>query len=76
MAVNASEIREHMKIVGSDGAHVGTVDGIEGSRIKLTKNDPAAQGKHQYIETSDVDAVKDGKVCLSSTADEAKSHFH
>jgi hypothetical protein len=47
MAVNTSEIREHMKIVGSDGAHVGTVDGIEGSRIKLTKNDPAAQGKHQ-----------------------------
>ena len=34
-----SEIREHMKIVGKDGAHVGTVDRVEGNRIKLTRKD-------------------------------------
>ena len=76
MAINASEIREHMKVVGSDGQHVGTVDGIEGSRIKLTKSDPAAQGKHQYIELSEVGQIKDGEVCLSKKAEEAKKRFN
>ncbi len=76
MAISASEIHEHMKIVGSDGQHVGTVDRIEGDRIKLTKNDAAAQGKHQYIELSQVGEVKDGEVCLSQKAEEAKRRFN
>ncbi len=76
MAISASEIREHMKIVGSDGQHVGTVDRVEGDRIKLTKNDPAAHGKHQYIELSEVDEVKDGEICLSQKAEEAKRRFN
>ena len=76
MAISASEIREHMKIVGSDGQHVGTVDRVEGDRIKLTKNDPAAQGKHQYIELSEVGEVKGGEVCLSQKAEEAKRRFN
>ena len=65
MAISASEIREHMKVVGSDGGHVGTVDRIEGDRIKLTKNDPAAKGEHHYIELSEGGAVKNDEVCLS-----------
>jgi len=32
-----SEIKEHMEVVGADGVHVGTVDKIDGNRIKLTK---------------------------------------
>ena len=40
--VNASQIHEHMEIKGSDGQHVGTVDRVEGDRIKLTKSDKAA----------------------------------
>jgi hypothetical protein len=76
MAVNASEIQEHMQVVGSDGGHVGTVDRIEGDRIKLTKSDAAAKGKHNYIELSQIDAVKDGEVCLSQKADDAKSRFN
>ena len=32
-----NEIKEHMKVIGKDGGHVGTVDGVEGNRIKLTK---------------------------------------
>lgn len=76
MAVNMSEIHEHMKIVGSDGQHVGTVDRVEGDRIKLSKSDPAAHGKHQYIEKSAIHAIKNGEVCLSQKAEEVKSHFH
>jgi len=30
-------IAEHMKIVGNDGLPVGTVDRLEGERIKLTR---------------------------------------
>ena len=30
-------IKEHMEVIGADGVHVGTVDRIEGGRIKLTK---------------------------------------
>ena len=31
---NDHAIREHMEIIGADGVHVGTVDKIEGDRIK------------------------------------------
>ena len=34
-----SNIKEHMKVIGADGVHVGTVDHVEGERIKLTKTD-------------------------------------
>ena len=30
-------IKEHMEVVGSDGALIGTVDRVQGSEIKLTK---------------------------------------
>ncbi|MDU2926289.1 DUF2171 domain-containing protein, partial [Bradyrhizobium sp.] len=33
------DIREHMEVIGADGAHVGTVDRVEGNRIKLTRKD-------------------------------------
>jgi hypothetical protein len=36
---DASQIREHMEVVGSDREHVGTVDLVEGQRIKLAKTD-------------------------------------
>lgn len=57
MDADASDIQEHMKVVGSDGEHVGTVDHVEGNRIKLTKNDPAAGGQHHYIPTDMVASV-------------------
>jgi hypothetical protein len=66
--MDATRIQEHMKVVGSDGQHVGIVDGIEGDRIKLTKNDPASGGQHRYVGLSDVEQIKDGQVCLSSHA--------
>jgi hypothetical protein len=46
---DASNIREHMEVLGPDGSHVGTVDKVEGDRIKLTNNDPAAGGEHHYV---------------------------
>ena len=66
--VDASEIAEHMEVVGSDGQHVGTVDNLV---IKLTKNDPAAHGEHHLIKLDLVAAFEPGKLQLSVPASEA-----
>ena len=51
--VNASQIKEHVEVVGSDGKHVGTVDHMEGTdQIKLTRTDEDAGGEHHYIPLS------------------------
>jgi hypothetical protein len=63
-------IREHMEIIGADGVHVGTVDKVEGDRIKLTKRDSgqgAHQGHHHYLSTGLVAEVEGDKVRLSAT---------
>jgi hypothetical protein len=67
MAMDASQIREHMKVVGPDGRHLGTVDRVEGDRIKLTKSD-SSDGQHHYVNMSDVEGVKDDEVCLHKNA--------
>ena len=66
-----SQIREHMEVIGADGVHVGTVDGIEGDRIKLTKADSGMgghEGHHHYISCGLVAAVEGDKVRLTATA--------
>lgn len=70
--IKASQIQEHMEVKGSDGKHVGTVDHMENGRIKLTKSDPASGGQHRYLDLSLVDDIKDGAVCLSRSAEEAR----
>ncbi|MEQ7873812.1 DUF2171 domain-containing protein [Sphingomonas sp. ASV193] len=68
------DIREHMEVIGADGVHVGTVDGIEGDRIKLTKKDSGMgshEGHHHYISRGLVADVEGDKVRLSANADVA-----
>lgn len=72
--VDMSRVREHMEVVGSDGGHVGTVDCIEGDRIKLTRSDQAAGGQHHSIPLTLVRSVDD-KVRLSLTVEEAKREW-
>ena len=71
MAADPSQIREHMEVVGSDGGHVGTVDKVEGQRIKLTRTDPAAGGEHHYLHLDMVASVEGGAVRLTRTAAQA-----
>jgi hypothetical protein len=66
--VNASQIREHMDVVGSDGQHVGTVDKL---CIKLTKSDPAAHGQHHVLNLDAVASVEGNTLKLSMPAAEA-----
>jgi|GEM_PF-102692 len=68
--VYATQIRSHQPVVGADGEPVGTVDAIEGDRIKLTKNDAQARGRHHYIPLSAVANV-DHSVRLAAPAAEA-----
>ena len=76
-----SQVREHMQVVGADDVHVGTVDKVEGGRIKLTKQDSGAQvegadggqhaGHHHYIPGGLVAAVEGDVVRLSANGDVA-----
>jgi hypothetical protein len=71
---DTAKIKEHMEVLGSDGQHVGTVDKIEGQRIKLTKSDPAAPGDHRYIHFDSIASVEDA-VHLNRTAAQAKDEW-
>jgi len=73
--MDASQIRSHMRVVGSDRQPVGTVDGVENDRIKLTKNDPQAKGQHHFIPMQWVDRVDGQDVCLTQTAADAQSQW-
>ncbi|HEX8308087.1 MAG TPA: DUF2171 domain-containing protein [Allosphingosinicella sp.] len=64
--MDASSIQKHMEVRGSDGSRVGTVDGIEGDKIKLTRND-SPDGEHHYVDLDSVQRV-DSHVHLSAGA--------
>ena len=71
---DASAIKEHMDVIGADGVHVGTVDHVDGNRIKLTKADSgegAHKGHHHYISLGLVADVEGDTVRLSANADVA-----
>jgi hypothetical protein len=77
---DSSAIKEHMEVIGADGVHVGTVDHVEGDRIKLTKKDSGAEiegaegshaGHHHYISIGLVADVEGDQVRLSANADVA-----
>ena len=65
--MNIADIQEHMEVVAADGQHIGTVDRVEGNRIKLTKNDPVARGQHHAIPLEWVESVDD-KVYLTKSS--------
>ena len=80
--IDVTLIKEHAEVIGADGVHVGTVDGVEGDRIKLTKKDSGADiegapggehsGHHHYISGGLVAEVESGgTVRLSANADVA-----
>jgi hypothetical protein len=74
---DASAIREHMEVIGADGVHVGTVDKVDGERIKLTKKDSSAEidgaeggahaGHHHYVSLGLVAGIEGDQVRLSAS---------
>lgn len=74
--MTATRIKEHMEVIGADGVHVGTVDRVEGDRIKLTKKDSGQgshDGHHHFISRGLVAEVEGDQVRLSANADVAVS---
>lgn len=69
-----SAIKEQMNVIGADGAHIGTVDHLDGERIKLTKAD-SGDGKHHYLPAGLVAAVEGDTVRLSANAANAVDLF-
>lgn len=74
----SGRIREHMEVIGADGTHVGTVDAVDGHRIKLTKkqNDAGHEGgthsgHHHYLSCGLVAGVEGDTVRLSANGDVA-----
>jgi len=68
------DIKEHMEVIGADGVHVGTVDKVEGGRIKLTKKDSGEgshKGHHHFINKGLIAGVEGNKERLSDNADGA-----
>ena len=67
-----SQVREHMEIVGADGVKVGTVDKVEGDRIKMTRPDSGSHsGHHHYLSGGLVAAVEGDRVRLTANSDAA-----
>ena len=68
------DIKEHMEVIGADGVHVGTVDHIDGDRIKLIKKDSGEgshQGHHHFISRGLVAGIEGDRVRLSANGDVA-----
>jgi hypothetical protein len=75
--VNASEIKDHMEVLGADGKRVGTVDHMEGAdKIKLTKNDPASGGHHHLIPLAWVASIGEQVRLSKSAAEVMRSWEH
>ena len=69
-----SAIKEHMEVIGADGVHIGTVDRLEGARIKLTQRDSGEgshKGHHHFVPAALVAEVEGERVRLSANADVA-----
>ena len=70
--VDLTELREDMEVIGADGVPIGTVDKVEGHRIKLRKTDSGShQGHHHYLSTGLVAGIDGDTVRLSANGDAA-----
>ena len=71
------DIREHMEVIGADGVHLGTVDRVEGDRIKLIRADSGIghEEHHHFIPRGLVADVEGDRVRLSANGDVAADLF-
>ena len=73
--MSIDQIRQGMEVIGADGVHLGTVDRVEGHRIRLTRADSGIgshQGHHHFLSVGLVAGVEGDKVRLSATGENAE----
>ncbi|MCK8785833.1 DUF2171 domain-containing protein [Roseomonas sp. NAR14] len=73
--VDRSQIKEHMEVVGSDGGHIGTVDHLDGDRIKLAKKDRGSGGHHHYLPLGLVEEIDEAGVRMSFKSELAEQFW-
>jgi hypothetical protein len=65
------KIAQNMEVIGADGVHVGTVDGIANGRIRLAKRDSGEaqhKGHAHFIDLGLVADIEGHRVRLSANA--------
>ena len=69
--MTTDKILQNMEVIGADGVHVGTVDGVADGRIRLAKRD-RGEGRHKghthFIDLGLVADVEGQRVRLSANA--------
>ena len=60
-------IKEHMEVTNFEGQHLGTVDDVDGDKIKLTRSD-SSDNMHHYMPLDSVDRIDDNRVYLKQGA--------
>jgi hypothetical protein len=69
---NLSRLKKDMEVIGADGVHIGTIDKVEGRRLKLTKADSGShQHHHHYLSAGLVADIEGNQVRLSANGDAA-----
>lgn len=68
---DTSKIKPHMPVVGSNNQQFATVDHVQGSDLKLTKD---TSGKHHLIPLAWITSVDD-KVHVSKQGDQAMKEW-
>jgi hypothetical protein len=53
-----------MKVIGADGRSIGSVDKVEGDKIKLSKSG-SADSQHHFIDMADVAEIKGDEIRLT-----------
>ena len=55
--------------------HVGTVDAVSGTLLKLKKSDPSSGGTHHYLDIGLIVAIEGNQAKLLVPAAEAKQRW-
>ena len=63
-----TDIQLGAEIIGADSVHIGTVDRVDGHRIKIRRKG-ALTGKKHFIDAGFVADIEDGVIRLSANAD-------
>jgi hypothetical protein len=69
----ADRIQPRMEVIGADGAHVGKVERVEGSRLRLDPQDwqGSERGTAHYLPLDQVGSIEGSKVRLTLNAERA-----
>jgi hypothetical protein len=62
---------EHMQVKDMNGDHVGTVDKVEGDRLKLTRSG-SPDGQHHYVPLAQVESMDEVAVYLNVASSEVQ----